>query len=79
MTQIEHREVHIKHIHAQTTGQRKEDIEHEQVAVNASIHHCIGLSENLPERIGHFTAQHSGDPAVKVSCVILLDHLLIND
>jgi hypothetical protein len=66
MTQIERREMRIKHIHTRTMGEKKKDADDEQVAVDVSVHHCIGKSENFSDHIGLFTAQRSGDPAFKV-------------
>jgi hypothetical protein len=68
MTQIERRQARIRRIRAQNFASKK--AEKETVAVAPHLHHCIGKSQNEPEHIGLFVQKHSGDPAVKVSCLM---------
>jgi hypothetical protein len=72
MTQIEHHQARITHIHEQNLGKGKTFAGHEQVEVDSSIHHCIGKSKNFPEHITLFTQSLKGDPSVKVCCVSLI-------
>ncbi|KAF8063262.1 hypothetical protein FPV67DRAFT_1563422 [Lyophyllum atratum] len=43
---------------------------------NATAHHHIGTSENLPEHVGTFLQVHAGDPATKFFLKDLRAHLL---
>lgn len=66
MTQIERREARIGRIHTRNLGESKKHTVHERVAVDPSVHHCIGRSENLPEQIALFAMQADSGPMMKV-------------
>ena len=66
MTRIERREARIRRIRTQNFTERKDPASCKEVAVTPEVHCHIGKSEALPEHIGHFVMDRSGDPAVYV-------------
>ena len=67
LASIEHRQVHIRCIHAQRDALTADD----PVPNAPERHHVIGLSQNFPEDLTRFVQANLNDPAAKVHVVLL--------
>ena len=73
LARIERRQARIRRMRPQKSASQPGD---EECIARPEAHHAIGKTENLPERLSQFIQKHSGDPAIEVRALAILQFLL---
>jgi hypothetical protein len=66
LTQIECCQAHLRRIQQQQQ-QWASLVESHKTAQDPQLHHHIGQSKKLYDKVGHYLRSHTGDPAMKVT------------
>ncbi|KAG2091348.1 uncharacterized protein F5147DRAFT_524310, partial [Suillus discolor] len=74
LTQIEHRQTHIRCIRDRIVP--RPHLEIAEIARRPHVHHHISLTQKFPVHIGSYLCDHAGDPAITNFVLKLKDHIL---
>jgi hypothetical protein len=72
LARIERRQARIRRMGPQKSASQPGG---EEYAARPEAHHAIGKTENLPECLSLFIQKHSGDPAIEVRALVILQFL----